>query len=284
RGSREALVRARDQAAIQLRARREGKPLYEILEPLDASHGFALLPEPSPHDIFLDLEGDHMSAEGGREYLFGCVRGGEYTALWATTPEEEKAAFERMVDGILEAHRAHPGMHVYHFGAYEPGAFKRLSGRYATRETELDTILRAELFVDLYSVVRHAVRASVESYSIKELEKFYGFEREQDLREATASRRAVEWAIEMKEDVRGAAELAAHLEAVERYNREDCVSAERLRDWLEALRAAAAPSLPRPEPGSGEASDKIKEKEQRTREVMEALLKDVPDDPEARDE
>jgi uncharacterized protein len=74
------------------------------------------------------------------------------------------------------------------------------------------------------------------------------------------------------------------VEAVERYNREDCVSAERLRDWLEALRAAAAPSLPRPEPGSGEASDKIKEKEQRTREVMEALLKDVPDDPEARDE
>src|SRR5690606_1967045 len=124
-------------------------------------------------------------------------------------------------------------------GAYEPAAFKRLSGKYATRENELDVILRAELFVDLHTIVRHALRASVESYSIKELEQFFGFRREQDLREATASRRAVEWAIEMKEDVRGAADLAPHLAAVERYNREDCLSAERLRAWLEQLRDAA---------------------------------------------
>ena len=39
-------------------------------------------------------------------------------------------------------------------------------------------MLRARLFVDLFQVVRHALRASVESYSIKQLEPFYGFERE----------------------------------------------------------------------------------------------------------
>ena len=92
-------------------------------------------------------------------------------------------------------------MHVYHFGAYEPATIKRLSGRYATRETELDTILRAELFVDLHTIVRHSLRASVESYSIKELERFYGLDREQDLRAATLSRHAVEWAIEMHEEL-----------------------------------------------------------------------------------
>jgi uncharacterized protein len=43
-------------------------------------------------------------------------------------------------------------------------------GRYAIRERELDDLLRSEVFVDLYSVVRHAIRASVESYSIKKLE------------------------------------------------------------------------------------------------------------------
>src|SRR5690606_4881862 len=62
RGSREALIRSRDQAAIQLRARRAGTRLHEILEPLDASHGLALLPEPSPHDFFLDLAGHHLPA------------------------------------------------------------------------------------------------------------------------------------------------------------------------------------------------------------------------------
>ena len=43
-------------------------------------------------------------------------------------------------------------------------------GRYATRENELDQMLRAGIFVDLYAVVRHSIRASVESYSIKQLE------------------------------------------------------------------------------------------------------------------
>ena len=42
-------------------------------------------------------------------------------------------------------------------------------------------MLRGLLFVDLYAVVRHAIRASVESYSIKQLEVFYGFQRLTDL-------------------------------------------------------------------------------------------------------
>ena len=48
-------------------------------------------------------------------------------------------------------------------------------------------MLRAKLFVDLYRVVRGALRASVESYSIKELEKFFDFRREVDLRDANSA-------------------------------------------------------------------------------------------------
>ncbi len=287
-GSREALGRVRDQAAIQLRARRLEVPQHEILEPIDETHGLAMLPAPTDHDLFVDLEGDRLAAGGGRDYLFGYVpRHGEYVPVWATTPAEERAAFERLVDRILALHREHPGMHVYHFGAYEPTAFKRLSGRYASREPELDVLLRAELFVDLHRIVKHALKASVESYSIKELEKFYGFERRQDMREATASRRAIEWAIEFKEPVRGVADLAPRVEAVERYNREDCVSAEKLRDWLESLRAGVATrgiDLPRPEPKSGDASEDIAETTDETREVMDRLLDGVSPDPEERDE
>ena len=298
RGSREALVRVRDQAAIQLRARRALERQHEVL-PLGDEHGFLHLPETSRSDLFLDLEGDRLALDGGREYLFGVsdVRGA-YTPLWATTPAEEKRAFERAVDRILAAFRADRAMHVYHFGAYEPTAFKRLSGRYATRETELDTILRAELFVDLHTIVRHSVRASVETYSIKDLEQFYGLTREQDLRMATASRRAIEWAIEMREDLGldgkpqlelgldaepAQSEFAEHIAVVERYNRDDCVSAAALRDWLEKLRAEAeraqGADLPRPELSSGEASEQIASTAEETRQVMDALLKNMPEDP-----
>jgi uncharacterized protein len=313
RGSREALVRARDQAAIQLKARRLAHRQHEVL-PLGPEHGLLRLPEPAPGDLFLDLEGDRLAQDGGREYLFGvCDARGVYTPIWATNPSEEKRAFERVVDRIVAAFAADPAMHVYHFGAYEPTAFKRLSGRYATRESELDTILRAELFVDLHTIVKHSLRASVETYSLKDLEQFYGLAREQDLRTATASRRAIEWAIEMREDLGLDAPAPAsaarqepqlelgldaraprpgkyteHLRVVERYNRDDCVSAARLRDWLEELRAAAARAageeLPRPGLKSGAASEQVAETAEETRRVMEALLEDVPVDEAERSE
>ena len=293
RGSRDALTRVRDQAAIQLKARRLETPQYEILPFVDETtvgeaHGLARLPAPSSHDFFLDLEGDRLAASGGREYLFGYVSAGsEYVPLWATTAVEEQAAFERLVDLLLVTFREHPDLHVYHFGAYEPSAFKRLSGRYATRETELDVLLRAELFVDLHTIVKHSLKASVETYSIKELEKFYGFSRQQDMREATASRRAIEWAIEFKDPISGVAEFAPHIQAVERYNREDCVSAEKLRLWLESLRAEAEGrgiELSRPAPKSGDPSEQVEETADDTREVMNRLLAGVSPEVEERDE
>ena len=317
RGSREALERVRDQAAIQLKARRTDERQHEVL-PLTPEHGFLRLPEPARGDLFLDLEGDRLALEGGREYLFGVsdTRGG-YAPLWATSPAEEKRAFERVIDRIIAAFESDRAMHVYHFGSYEPTAFKRLSGRYATRENELDVILRAELFIDLHTIVKHSLRASVETYSIKDLEQFYGLQRAQDLRIATASRRALEWAIEMREDLgldsaprrtakpqlelgfdTGPAEnatgnptenrFAQHIAIVERYNRDDCVSAAALRDWLEELRAAAerasGAELPRPELHSGEASEQVAEAAEETQRVMAALLADVPVDAAERNE
>ena len=62
--------------------------------------------------------------------------------------------------------------------------FKRLMGRHATRADELDRLLRGERFVDLLAVVRQALRAGVESYSIKQLEQFYAFAREVPLGDA----------------------------------------------------------------------------------------------------
>jgi uncharacterized protein len=309
RGSREALQRARDQAAIQLKARRSQERQHEVL-PLGSEHGFFRLPAPSRGDLFLDLEGDRLALDGGREYLFGISDArGSYTPVWATTPAEEKRAFECVVDRILAAFEGDPAMHVYHFGAYEPTVFKRLSGRYATRENELDVILRAELFIDLHSIVKHSLRASVETYSLKDLEQFYGLKREQDLRVATASRRALEWAIEMREDLGlgasprtaakpqlelglGAApstgKFAQHIAVVERYNRDDCVSAARLRDWLEELRVAAerewGGELARPELRSGDASDSVAETAEETLHVMTALLEGVPVDAAERSE
>ena len=181
RGAAKSFEKIREQARIQVEGRTSGKVLYETL-PLIAGFGLSRLPEPSPGDIFFDFEGDPFVGDGGLEFLFGYVysdgQGSDcYVGDWASNRQEERGAFERFVDFVTERLKVYPDLHIYHFAPYEPAAMKRLMGRYATRENEVDSLLRAEIFVDLFSVVRHGVRASVESYSIKKLEPLYSFVR-----------------------------------------------------------------------------------------------------------
>ena len=209
-----------------------------------------------------------------------------YHALWATTLEEERRAFERFMDFATETRRRNPGAHIYHFAPYEPAALKRLMGRFATREVELDELLRGGAFVDLHRVVRRALIASVERYSIKDLERFFGYARAQNLGEASMSRRVIEHAIEAGEfDDKFDETIEAHRAIVEAYNREDCESAERLRDWLETLRTEAIAEgheLPRPAPKDSEASEEISELDQELQRLRDGLLEGVPEDPAER--
>ena len=286
-GSREALVRVREQARVQLIARQSGSPYYELKEPFDTEHGLALLPEPTPDDIFLDFEGNHYAETGVQEYLLGYMTGrtdGEagYTALWATRHEEERSAFEQLIDFATEVRMRNPRAHIYHFAPYEPAALKRLMGGYATREVELDDLLRAQAFVDLHKVVKRALIAGVERYSIKDLEPFFGYQRKQDIRTATMSRRIIEDAIASgdSDDVPD-----THFQFVEDYNREDCESAARLRDWLEQLRnktIAEGHALPRPELKKGEASDNISDLDREIENLRNRLLNGIPVNPDER--
>ena len=282
RGSREALIRIREQARIQKRGRDTGSHCHELKQPFDAKHGFALLPEPTPDDIFLDFEGDHFAEEGVGEYLLGYVTHGSdgtlvYTPLWARTLAEERAAFERFMDLATQTRARNPGAHIYHFAPYEPAALKRLMGRYATREVELDALLRGRALVDLHAVVKRSLIASVERYSIKDLEPLFGYQRAQDLREAAASRRIVENAIAAGDWDQT---LETHRRIVEHYNREDCESTLRLQAWLERLRAAVVAEghdlPPRPTVGSGEASEEVSVLDRELKRLRDGLLEGIP--------
>ena len=95
-----------------------------------------------------------------------------YQRRWALDRAQERAAFEWFIDLTFERMTRFPDLHIYHFAPYEPAAIKRLMLRYATREEEVDRLLRGEVFIDLHSITKQSVRASVEQYSLKELERF----------------------------------------------------------------------------------------------------------------
>jgi uncharacterized protein len=181
RGTAPSYEKVREQARLQVAGRAQGQLLYETL-PLVADFGLYRLPEPSAGDIFFDFEGDSFVDSSGLEFLFGYLFLDDdgtdaYVGDWVTTRQQERKAFEPFIDFVTARLTKYPSLHIYHFAPYEPAALKRLMGRYATREDEVDNLLRAGLFVDPYAVVRQGIRAGVESYSIKKLEPLYAFDR-----------------------------------------------------------------------------------------------------------
>ena len=289
-GSKSGYEHVREQARMQVEGRTEKKLKHELLSPVAEGRGFCRLPEPTADDMFMDFEGDPFVGEHGLQYLFGFVfrsASGEwsYEKKWALSREEEKKGFEWQVDEIMQRRETNPKMHVYHFGAYEPGAVKRLMGMYATREDQIDKLLRAGALVDLHQAYKQGMRASVEEYSLKKVEAFYGFERKMPLETARAAMRYVEHRLElgwgnqeMPEQVR---------EAMERYNSEDCFSTAKLRDWLEEEReklVASGVEVPRLPEGSGDPSEKLKEKLDRVAALTELLSAEIPADAAARTE
>lgn len=286
RGSQLSYHRIREQARLQQESRDAGSIRFERIV-AEEGHGLSALSQPDPADLYLDFEGDPFAAEHGQEYLLGyhyLDYDGEsrYSALWGLTRDDEKKAFEEFIDFAIERWARHPGLHIYHYGGYEAGALKRLMGRYATREDELDRILRGKLLVDLLTIVRQGVRVGVESYSIKRLEPVYGYERDTALPDANVALTRLQTGLELgdledisKED-RG---------TVESYNRDDCVSTRQLHIWLEEQREAMITDgveLQRPLPGDGTPGENVSEWVNRITPLTEALTHDVPVDPTER--
>jgi len=286
RGGVASYERIREQARLQVATKRAGEPKFEVL-PVVAGLGLTRLPAPSPGDVFLDIEGDPFVGESGQEFLFGYLLGDDdstdrYHGEWALTREDERRAFEHFIDLVMQRWASHPDLHIYHYSPYEPGALKRLMGRYASREEQIDRMLRGGLFVDLYQVVRQSVRVGVESYSIKELERVFGFERRVALADASKNMMALQACLELPA---GGAPTQEMQDSVAGYNRDDCAANRALRDWLERIRSDLIgagqvidrPSTPDPEPKQARS-----EWQQRVDELVARLTHDVPADPRER--
>lgn len=189
--------RLRAQARLQHASVGTAAPLYEIVVPVGeiARIGLAMVPPVSPGDVYFDMEGFPLT-EGGLEYLFGAtyIENGRplFKDFWAHDRAGEKRAFEEFLDWVYARFTADPSMHVFHYAAYEVSALRRLMGAHCTRERELDALLTAEVFVDLYRVVKQAIRVGAPSYSLKKVELLYRPAREGDV--ATAAQSVVEYA------------------------------------------------------------------------------------------
>jgi predicted RecB family nuclease len=285
----------RAHARLTVDQRRSGELRYELLTPEEGS-GFAHLPQPSASDVFFDMEGDPFF-DDGLEYLFGCVflnltnkksqnkqpqnqrpQNGQsqFQAFWATDRSSEKQAFEQFIDFVIERLERFPDLHVYHYAAYEATAIKRLMGLHATREEEVNRLLRGRVLVDLLPVVRQGLRVGQPNYSLKSIEAFYMDKRDTEVAEGGDSIVAFERYLDTGEE--------ALLESIERYNEDDCHSTYLLREWLLARREEAIERFGEiPWRPAGAAEIPNPELQEEIDALHAALTAGIPDEAEDRD-
>lgn len=218
-------------------------PPFELV----SARAIGLMPRPSSGDLFFDFEGDPLhtepaapadgNAQWGIDYLFGWTDNDEqYSALWAHTFADEKQALLNFLEFVKLRRQTHPDMHIYHYAPYETSHLTAMAARHGVGEADVDRLLREGVFVDLYPIVLRSVRVGSRSYSIKKLEPLYmGAQvRTSDVQKGDDSIVQYVQARALADAGRDA-EAQQILDDLADYNRYDCVSTRRLRDWLIGL-------------------------------------------------
>jgi predicted RecB family nuclease len=226
----------REQAKMQLATRASGtiRWAFRAADAERPRRGLALLPPASAKDVFFDIEGFPFAPNGGLDYLLGVVTVDEgaprFRDWWAHDEVEEKRAFEQFIDWAYARWQADPTLHIYHYASYERTALTRVSGKYATREREVDQFLIHDVLVDLYPVVHQGTVIGVPSYSLKQVERLYMPRRTGDVKSAGGSVVQYQHWLDRRESPDPA--VSPILGGIRDYNRVDCESTVGLRDWL----------------------------------------------------
>lgn len=279
----------RNQASVQLatRARQsdspDGEPVAPVWEVLPSGvtgkrHGLSMVPPESRGDVFFDIEG-YPLFDKGLEYLLGAVviddDRPKFHDWWAHDHNQEKASFERFIDWVYARWRSDPTMHVYHYAPYEVAAMRRLMGRYATREDEVDTLLRNNVFVDLYRVVQQSLLIGGANYSLKTVEQLYQERRSGDVKTAAGS--MVYYAQWIESGQSQDWQSSGLLREIRDYNEVDCVSTWQLATWLRELQSTHGLSWDPPLDSPG-PEPPLSEGHRDRQQLAMRLLSEIPTD------
>ena len=228
------LAGLRTQARLQVLERDSGVPQFETAD----ADALGALPAKNPGDLFFDFEGDPLWTDDGvtwgLEYMWGVLDTADnFTPLWAEDRRSERKTFTEFLKLVRKRRKRYPDMHIYHYAAYERTKLLELAARYGVCEDEVDDLLRADVLVDLFPIVRSSLRVGAPSYSLKALEPLYmGSElRSGEVTNAAASITQYERYRALLDEGR-ADEAAGVLKEIRDYNEYDCRSTRRLRDWL----------------------------------------------------
>ncbi|HBE19778.1 MAG TPA: recombinase B [Cyanobacteria bacterium UBA11149] len=172
-------------------------------------------------ELFFDIEAQQ---DLNVDYLLGILaidrvhHTETFYPLLAEDPQDEGKIWQEFLDLV----ERYPDAPIFHFSEYEVDTVKRLAKLYNTPTSQFKHLLSR--FVDVHQQVIATVMLPVESYSLKHLARWLGFE----WRDATVTGSQCvclydRWLAERDREA---------LDLIQRYNEDDCRATYHLKTWL----------------------------------------------------
>lgn len=192
------------------------------------SHLWSLASSPSPLasdiELYFDIE---AQPELNLDYMLGVLvvdrasKTEKFHSLLAEKPEDEALIWEK----FLEVVSRYPQAPIFHFFSYEVDTVIRLAKLYQTPTETIQLLL--DRFVDIYEYITQTVALPVESYALKAIARWLGFEWRDP--QANGSQ-CIYWY-----DQWLATGDRTFLNSIQIYNEDDCRATRHVKDWLETF-------------------------------------------------
>lgn len=175
----------------------------------------------APVELYFDIEAEPSMNVA---YLHGVLvvdrvaNSHVFHPLLAEKPADEILVWQQ----FLELTARYPNAPIFHFCPYEVQTVERLAKLYGTPSHRIKPLLKR--FVDLHERVTRLVTLPVESYALKPIARWMGF----DWRDPSANgAQSICWYSQWL-----STGDRTHLNSILIYNEDDCRATHRIKDWL----------------------------------------------------
>ncbi|WGV28123.1 TM0106 family RecB-like putative nuclease [Halotia branconii] len=175
----------------------------------------------APVELYFDIE---AQPDLDLNYLLGVLvvdkqnNTEQFYSFLAENLAEEELVWQQFLDLVWQ----YPQAPIYHFCVYEFDTVKRLAKLYHTPYSSVHPVLNR--FVDVYEQLTQSVALPVESYALKAIARWLGFEwHDQEANGAKCIYWYDQWLTTGDRTL---------LELIQRYNEDDCRATRHVKDWL----------------------------------------------------
>ncbi|WP_445634644.1 Recombinase B [Nostoc sp. DSM 114161] len=175
----------------------------------------------APIELYFDIE---AQPDLDLNYLLGVLvvdrvaNTEQFYSFLADKPEDEELVWQQFLNLVWQ----YPQAPIYHFCVYEFDTVQRLAKLYNTPYSSVRPVLNR--FVDIYEQLTQSVALPVESYALKAIARWLGFEWRN--KEASGAK-CIHWYEQWLKT--GDRTL---LESIQSYNEDDCRATRLVKDWL----------------------------------------------------